>query len=318
MPVIRLTASAGDAVKRRAIGLLFVVAACHGAGVAPAPLSSLGAAVSLLASPGLGGREAGTEGGDSAAAFLASRYQRLGIRPAFRLRCASAPCQQSYFQVFYVGRGAALAHNVGAVVDGTDSLLRTQFVVLGAHFDGLGSSPTYSLDRDRGFVLRPGADDNASGTAGVLELARRFRDRPTRRSILLVNFDAEELGMIGSQVLLSDPPVPRRAMTFRVNLDMIGRLRANRLFIEGLRGRGARAFIDSAVAAVGIRAEYVANQEHSDHAAFLADDIDAVMLSTGEHVDYHTASDIALRVEFAGLERVVDVAERVVRRLADR
>jgi Zn-dependent M28 family amino/carboxypeptidase len=72
-------------------------------------------------------------------------------------------------------------------------------------------------------VIRPGADDDASGTAGLLELARRFRDRPARRSILIVNFDAEELGLVGSRVFLDNPPVPRQAMTFMLNLDMIGR-----------------------------------------------------------------------------------------------
>ena len=306
-------------LRRSTATLLILVAACQPAPSPPAPTSPLGADVSLLASPALGGREAGTDGDDSAATFLAERYQRLGIRPAFHLQCASAsPCQPSYFQVFDIGRGAALGHNVGAVVDGTDSLLRSQFVVVGAHFDGLGSSPTYALDRGRSFALRPGADDNASGTAGVLELARRFHERPARRSILIVNFDAEELGMIGSRVLLNHPPMPRRAMTFMVNLDMIGRLRDNRLLIEGLRERAIHGVVDTAVADVGIRAEYVSNQERSDHATFLADDIDAVMLSTGTHVDYHTASDIALRIDFAGMERVLDAAERIVRRMADR
>jgi len=196
--------------------------------------------------------------------------------------------------------------------------LRTQFVVLGAHYDGLGRSPTLALDRGRGFVIRPGADDNASGTAGLLELARRFRDRPARRSILIVNFDAEELGLIGSRVFLNNPPVSRQAMTFMLNLDMIGRLSGNRLFIEGVRERATRALIDSAVATVGIRADYIANDGRSDHATFLAGSIDAVALSTGYHIDYHKASDIAARIDLVGIERVVDVAEFIIRRTADR
>jgi aminopeptidase YwaD len=277
----------------------------------------MGADVSFLASPALAGREAGSPGADSAAAFLAERYQRLGLRPAFRLLCGAAPsCPESYFQFFRIERG--VAQNVGTVIEGSDPLLRTQFVVLGAHYDHLGRSPTFALDRDRGFVTRPGADDNASGTAGLLELARRFRDRPARRSILIVNFDAEELGLIGSRVFLDHAPVPPQAMTFMLNLDMIGRLRGNQLFIEGVRERALRALIDSAVVAVGIRAEYAANAGRSDHATFLRDRIDAVMLSTGTHIDYHTASDIAARINLAGLERVVDVAELIIRRMADR
>jgi Zn-dependent M28 family amino/carboxypeptidase len=190
--------------------------------------------------------------------------------------------------------------------------------VIGAHYDGLGQSPTFALDSDRGFVTRPGADDNASGTAGLLELARRFHDRPARRSILFVDFDAEELGAIGSSVFLNDPPVPRHAMTFMLNLEMIGRLREGRLFVEGVRERATRALIDSALTTVGMRADFIANEGRSDHATFLMAGIDAVALSTGYHNDYHKASDIAARIDFVGIERVVDVAELIVRRAADR
>ena len=310
-------------VKHSIIAALTLVAACRPPVSTPPPTSAvesaIGADVGFLASPALGGREAGTAGADSTAEFLALRYQRLGLRPAFRLRCDAAPsCPESYFQPFGIERGVALAHNVGTVVDGSDPLVRNQFVVLGAHYDALGRSPTFALDRDRGFVIRPGADDNASGTAALLELARRLRDRPARRSILIVNFDAEELGSIGSRVFLNNPPVPEQAMTFMLNLDMIGRLGENRLFVEGVRERATRALIDSAVAAVGIRADYVANDGRSDHATFLADGIDAVELSTGYHIDYHKASDVAARVDLVGMERVLDVAEFIIRRTADR
>ena len=302
--------------KHSILAALALVAACRPTVGPPAPTSPIGIDIDLLASPALGGREAGSPGADSAAEFLAERYYHLRLRPAFRLRCDAAPCSETYFQPFRVARG--VAQNVGTVVDGSDPLVRTQFIVLGAHYDHLGRSPTFALDRDRGFVLRPGADDNASGTAGLLELARRFRDRPAHRSILIVNFDAEELGLVGSRVFLDNPPVPKQAMTFMLNLDMIGRLSDNRLFIEGVRERATRALIDSAVAAVGLRADYIANDDRSDHATFLAGGIDAVELSTGYHIDYHKASDIAARINLVGIERVVDVAEFIIRRMADR
>lgn len=178
--------------------------------------------------------------------------------------------------------------------------------MIGAHYDHLGRSPTFALDRAAGFVTRPGADDNASGTAALLELARRFRGRPTRRSLLFVNFDAEELGLIGSRAFLIDPPVPPTAMAFMLNLDMIGRLHGNRLFVEGTRARAGalRALIDSVVGAVGLRADYVADEGRSDHATFLASGVEAVALSTGYHADYHTRFDIAARINLAGVGRV--------------
>lgn len=289
------------------LGALAVVVACRPAIGTPAPTSAIGVDVAFLADPALGGREAGTPGADSAAEFLAQRYQQLGLRPAFR---------SQYFQPFDIQRG--VAHNVGAVVDGSDSLLRAQFVVVGAHYDGLGRSPSFALDRGRGFVLRPGADDNASGTAGLLELARRFRDRPARRSILIVDFDAEELGLIGSGVFLNSAPVARQAMTFMLNLEMIGRLRENQLFVEGAQRGATRALIDSALATAAVRADFIANEGRSDHATFLAVGIDAVALSTGYHGDYHKASDVAARLDFVGIDRVVDVAELIIRRMADR
>lgn len=304
-------------MKYSILGALALIAACQPSVGPPAPASAIGADIHFLASIALGGREAGSPGADSAAEFIARRYQHLGLRPAFRLRCNSAsPCPESYFQSFSFERG--VAQNVGTVVEGSDSLLRTQYVVLGAHYDHLGRSPTFSLDHERGFVIRPGADDNASGTAALLELARRFHDRPPRRSILIVNFDAEEIGLVGSRVFLDSAPVPREAMTFMLNLDMIGRLRQHQLFIEGVRERAIRTLIDSAVAAVGIRGEFMASEDRSDHATFLAGRIDAISLSTGYHVDYHTAADIAARINLDGIERVVEVAERIVRRMADR
>ncbi|HEY9225369.1 MAG TPA: M20/M25/M40 family metallo-hydrolase [Gemmatimonadaceae bacterium] len=303
--------------KQAILVVLTLVAGCRAAVVTPSPSSPIGDDIRFLASPALGGREAGSPGADSAAEFLSLRYQRLGLRPAFHVRCETAPpCPESYFQPFRIERG--VAQNVGAIIEGSDSVLRTQFVVLGAHYDHLGRSPTFALDRQAGYVLRPGADDNASGTAGLLELARRFRARPARRSILIVNFDAEEAGLIGSRVFLNNAPVPKPAMTFMLNLDMIGRLRGDRLFVEGVRARATRAMIDSAAAGVGIRAEYIADEGRSDHSNFLMDHIDAVTLSTGYHIDYHTASDIAARINLAGVDRVVDVAEFIVRRMADR
>src|SRR5262249_44171764 len=152
---------------------------------------------------------------------------------------------------------------------GLDSARRKEYVVIGAHFDHLGRSPSFAMDRYAGFVLRPGADDNASGTAAVLELARRFAERATKRSILLLNFDAEELGLMGSRALLIAPPVPKPAMIFMLNLDMVGRLRDDRLFIETQRiDRAGRAVFDSAAKAVGLHTQFIPDDRRSDHASF--------------------------------------------------
>ncbi len=196
---------------------------------------------------------------------------------------------------------------------------RAEYVVIGAHFDHLGHSPEWAMDRDAGFVMRPGADDNASGTAAVLELARRFDRHAARRSIIFVNFDAEEEGLVGSRVMVHAPPVPTSSIVFMLNLDMVGRLRGDRLTIESTHmDRRVRAIFDSAAKSQHLDPEFAPSDGRSDQDSFEAGGIAAAELFTGFHPDYHTAWDVPRRINIEGLTRVVDLAELVARRIADR
>jgi len=309
-------------LKRAAALAIAAASACQSAPstIVPTPAAALplGADIDTLASRAFGGRGAGTAGDDSTADFLARRYAQLGLRPAFTISCDSPlNCRPSYLQRFETREG--VYHNVGVIVDGLDPASRAEYVVVGAHFDHLGRSPSYSMDRDAGFVIRPGADDNASGTAAVLELARRFAKHRTKRSILFLNFDAEELGLLGSYAFLRAPPVPKSAMVFMLNLDMVGRLRGDQLFIETLRTTsGDRTALENAAKATGLRPHFVPDDARSDHENFGREGIAAVQVTTGMHGDYHTRADIAARINAVGLARVVDFAEQVARSIADR
>lgn len=275
--------------------------------------------VAYLASRALRGRATGTPGGDSAATYIARRYRQLGLRGAFRGSCReTSACDASYFQFFTFTE--MTAQNVGAVVPGIDTALRDQYVVVGAHYDHLGESSARALDPAAGPAIRPGADDNASGTAAVLELARRLAARPARRSVIFVNFDAEEWGLVGSGVFVDHPPAPRHAMVLMVNLDMIGRLRRQQLIVDAPTSSAMiRALVDSAAAAVAVRTMWSpVTSERSDHASFRRVGIPAVALFTGYHGDYHRASDIAARIDLPGILKIVDVAEAIVRAAADR
>lgn len=301
--------------------VLATAAACRTAVPAIGPtavsVSPLAADIDTLAGRAFDGRRTGTAGSDSAADFLARRYEYLGLRGAFDSQCDSGSrCPPSYFGRFQVPTG--FGHNVGALIVGNQPTGLREFVVIGAHFDGLGHSPTWALDRDAGFVMRPGADDNASGTAAVLELARRLRDRQTARSILFINFDAEEDGRVGSRAsFFNGPPTNREAIVFMLNLDGVGRLRGDRLFIEGnpLDPR-TRAVFESSAKAVGLRLEFTPRDDRSDDASFAEEGIAAAELSTGYHADYHRASDTPARLNIDGLRRIVDFAELVVRAIA--
>jgi Zn-dependent M28 family amino/carboxypeptidase len=271
----------------------------------------------LLASPAFDGRARGTQGNDFAAVFLARRYERLQLRPAFGGACVEHDrCSVSYYQYFDALYGAG--RNVGAIVDGRDSVLRNEYVVIGAHFDHLGHSALYARDRYAATALRPGADDNASGTAAVLALAERLAHRPTRRSILLLNFDAEEEGMWGSKAFIASQGHHVRGIPFMLNLDMIGRLRDHRLEVQGVPDRSImHARIDSVARAAGLRAMFLRDARRSDQTSFADAGIPVAMFTTGEHPDYHTARDVADRINGEGLITIIDVAESIVRSAAD-
>jgi len=284
----------------------------------PAP-GGIAADVAYLAGPAFAGREAGTPGNDSAAVFLARRYQALGLQGAFPEICETgASCGATYFQYF---KGQEIGgHNVGSYIRGSDPDLYRQFVVVGAHFDHLGRSPRFALDPDLLSSLRPGADDNASGTAAVLELARRLAANPPARSVLLVHFDAEEWGLIGSRAFALRPPIPASAIVFMLNLDMVGRLRGHDLLIDGSMGDStSRALADSVTKAMKVpAARSSASAGRSDHVMFALISVPALSLTSGFHSDYHRVTDVASRIDVPGLTRIVDVAEGIVRAAATR
>ncbi|MDF1504342.1 M20/M25/M40 family metallo-hydrolase, partial [Roseisolibacter sp. H3M3-2] len=283
------------------------------------PPRALAADVAFLASPTLAGREPGTPESRRAAAYIAAAYDRLGLAGAFPRECAvGAACAPDHFQPFSFG--GRVGRNVAAVVPGRDGALRAEYVVVGAHYDHLGRSTWSAYDPEAGDVVRPGADDNASGAAAVLELARRLAASPPRRSVLLVHFDAEELGLVGSRVFVEHAPVPTRAVALMLNLDMVGRLRDGRLTVEPSAAPAhVRALVDSAAARLGVRVvRSTSLADRSDHASFAKVRVPALMLTTGLHGDYHRATDVASRLDLAGLARVVDLAEAVVRVEAER
>jgi hypothetical protein len=289
---------------------LMVASSCR-APTSASPASGPVADIATLASGAFLGRRAGSVGGDSAAAFVMERFATLRLRPAFRVGCDSAArCGRSYVQVFPFQR--TVGQNVAAFVDGMDSTLRTEYIVIGAHFDG--QSPENASDPQHGFVMRPGADDNASGTAGMLALARRFANRPIRRSILFVGFDAEEEGLCGSRAFVADPPVPRDDVVLMVNLDMIGHLRRDRVLLEGIAVHSpSRLSAERAAAEVGLRLDFIGDRELSDHVSFHIRGIEVASVSTGDNPDYHTTEDVARHVNMSGVTRVIDFTEAFVR-----
>jgi hypothetical protein len=219
--------------------------------------------------------------------------------------------------------GAALAlpsQNVYAVLRGTDPALSDQYVIVGAHFDHLGRSPSGALAPEAGGVIRNGADDNASGTAAVLALARRFARRPARRSMVFANFTGEELGLLGSAWFADHSPVPLDHVQAMLNFDMVGRLRNDKLIVYGVAtATELKPLVDSANAGLGLRISAVGDGfGPSDQSSFYAKNLPVLHFFTDLHDEYHRASDKAATTDAGAEVRVVDLAERIARSLADR
>ena len=276
--------------------------------------------ISYLASDRLEGRLTGTPGNDSAAAFIARRFDALDLKAA----------HPGYLQKF-VARSAAAAHsgdtagkptqNVVGIIEGTDPLLKNDYIVIGAHHDHLGRSSVSALDPDARDAIRNGADDNASGTAAVLELARLFSIDKPKRSIIFVTFSGEEQGLLGSQYFVDNPPVPLSQVKAMLNFDMVGRMKDNEVMVLGTAtATELPALIDSANArgtALKVRGSGDGFGS-SDHSSFYAKEIPVLHFFTDLHSDYHRASDDVEKINPGGQARIVDFAYRLADLIEER
>jgi hypothetical protein len=221
------------------------------------------------------------------------------------------------FTVDWEARSAP-SRNVVAVLEGSDPILRQEAVLIGAHYDHLGRGDEGSSLGPIGQV-HPGADDNASGTAAVLEIAEAFAAERTRpkRSIVFTAFTGEEKGLIGSAALASRASGKR--IVAMVNLDMVGRMKGN---VVEVGGGPTAAEWEGIVNAANLEKLTLTFPRrvvpNSDHASFLIRKIPALFLFTGLHGDYHRATDTWDKINGDGLARTARLAFRVVRAVADR
>jgi hypothetical protein len=192
-------------------------------------------------------------------------------------------------------------------------------IVLGAHYDHLGFGGAASAAPGER-AIHHGADDNASGTALLLEVARRLAMAgPLPRSVLFIAFSGEERGLLGSAHYTNNPAVPLADTVAMVNLDMVGRLADDKLIVYGTgTGTGFDALTDRLTAAHGFDAtKEPGGFGPSDHASFYAKKIPVFHLFTGSHADYHRPTDTAEKINFAGLARLADLVTALVRELAE-
>jgi len=279
--------------------------------------------VRYLASDALDGRLTGYPGNDSAAAYLARHFHELGLRPGGDagawLQHWTVGSTVATREATVAGRGTA---NVVAILPGRGSLAG-QDIVIGAHFDHLGNGPANSLATgDSAHLIHHGADDNASGTAAVLEIARllsRSHER-NRRTIVFVLFSGEEEGDLGSAWYADHPVVPMDSTLAMLNFDMVGRLRDDKLLVLGVKSATEwQPLLDSVNAAYHLDVRASGDGwGASDQASFFAKHRPVLFFFTDLHADYHRPSDTWDKINWGGLATVAAFAADVAGRLAVR
>jgi hypothetical protein len=292
---------------------------------------AFGEHATILASPFMQGRFPGTVGIERAEAYIADRFESLDLAPAF----GRGP-EASFFQPFEFvlqtregGEGEQAsplqARNVAAILKGRGELA-SRFVVIGAHHDHLGFGEQGSLEGAG--ELHEGADDNASGTAGVLLaaeiLTRRYAQLPPSadaRSIIFTTFSAEEVGLNGSRFFVDNPPRPIEQIDLMMNFDMIGRVTGDRVSVSGAGTSAALAeALDDASARSPLNVERPDGLiARSDHAAFYDAQIPVLFFSiTPFHADYHTPRDESWRLNRRGGALIVGLAADIAASAAQR
>ena len=263
--------------------LLGVVALLLGSALS-ASAQDVEADARILSSDPYAGRETGTPGEEKAARHIIGQLRLAGLQPVLQP---------------FEGHGTT-GRNVVAVIPGKID----EAVIIGAHYDHLGGDDK---------KIFSGADDNASGTAVVMEMARRFAKKPAKRTVIVIAFSGEEMGVLGSRYYVNHP-VALETPVAMINLDMVGRLRESLIVFGADTGDKFKEYLADSPIKLAWNKEAVGP---SDHTSFVLKGIPSVHLFTGAHADYHKPGDTADKLNFDGMRRVADLVETLARRIAD-
>jgi Zn-dependent M28 family amino/carboxypeptidase len=225
-----------------------------------------------------------------------------------------------------LSRQKAVTSNVAAILPGMDPSLSDQYVVVGAHYDHLGWGTDSSLAEGEDPQIHPGADDNASGVAGLLELAGMFSSSPVRpaRSILFISFSAEELGALGSDWYVEHPLVPMENTVAMINMDMIGRVRLDEngtpvAWVYGLSTASEWSGIVPSKTPDGqVSLNLISTPlAGGDYAPFQTAGIPSINFTSGSHEEFHRPTDRVDLINFAGEASLIGAVYQVIEKVAD-
>jgi len=282
------------------------------------PIQEMVSHMVFLSSDSMEGRETGTEGEQKAANYLATAFKKMGLKPM--------GSDGTYFQTFSRNHNPnphALPTDPGASnvtgrnVIGYIDRGATNTIVIGAHYDHIG----YGAESSRstaGPEIHNGADDNASGVTSLLFLADRLSKSKLRgNNFLIIAFSGEEKGLWGSNFFVSNLPADLPPINYMLNMDMVGRLNAERKL--SLSGTGTSPNWNAVIDQANLYQFNIVKSESgmgpSDHSSFYKKDIPVLAFFTGQHEDYHKPSDDIDKINFQGLRDVSNYIYQIIARL---
>ena len=263
--------------------------------------------VSFLADDALEGRQTGTEGEKKAANYIAKRFKDLGLTAKgtknFHQEFSFIPKTDPHAEVTFTKNedGSITGRNVIGYINNDAQ----NTIVIGAHYDHLGYGGDGSLFRDSIKAIHNGADDNASGTAVMLDLARKLNTTNTNNNYLFIAFSGEEMGLLGSNYFVKNPTINTKAVSYMINMDMVGRLKKDSAL--AVYGTGTSPMFKQVLKAHNTKFKLIENESGvgpSDHTSFYLADIPVLHFFTGQHEDYHKPSDDAEKLNYQGMETI--------------
>ncbi len=263
--------------------------------------------VNMLADDSFEGRETGSRGGRAACAYIGGLLQKR--------HAEGAGIDGGLYQDFGVA-----SRNILARLPGSDPRLKDQYIIVSAHYDHVGYGKPNNSFGPIGYIHK-GADDNASGVAGLLSVIDAFNKLPEhpKRSVLFAFWDGEEQGLLGSKYWLKNPTVPLDHVAILLNMDMIGRLRKEKVEVYGTRTcYNLRRIVSQENEGSNLLLDFHWEMRaDSDHYPFYEKHVPVLMLHTGLHSDYHRPSDTADKINPVGMREVAQLMFRTALDLAD-
>lgn len=280
--------------------------------------------INWMSAPSLKGRELGTPELDEVSRQLAQIFKETGLNPGGdRTASGEKSFFQSWIQPLPEPKGSTTIRNVIGIIPGKNPALAGQSILISAHYDhlGLGWPDVHQGDKGK---IHPGADDNASGVAVLLELARTIIAKgPLERTLIFISFSGEEAKLLGSKhfvALGGLPEYPLNKISAVLNMDTVGRLGAKSLEIFSTgSAKEFSTILMNAGASTGVNIELIPNDiGASDQKSFLEVGIPAIQLFSGANLDYHRPTDTFEKIDSNGLLKVLAILSSITETISTR